>query len=449
MQSSQSWLLRLAGTGLLLVLILGGVRLFSNRLLSPQTVQENPNPVVVGQEAQAFNPDSPIPTPIVVGTIQPTPTTIPTPTPHPTPTRRPGPTATPYPTQESAKDTVGTISYVVVNPENVSSVKQFAVNAQGEKVEEPVPLPSTIDFAVSKVIPSPNGRYLLLLEPVMPGGIPHIFDTQSQKTWLLLAQYPDLSGIVFAWHPDSQQVLFWSLDVALWLVNVETGDITTLNVVDGPVQGAAISPDGQEVAYIARSDVAYNTLWKVSTAGSDAKPLLHFDGAAYLFGWSPDGKQILYMGGPGMDAKTALDTSAPGPMWLIDPNGQNPRAMAGLLLTGWGYEPVWSPDGQTIAFVGLDEGAAYGCAQKRSDLNSASCRFEGTAIYLSNPVTGEVKRLASGINPAWSPDGSRIAFLSNRSGASEVWIVQLQSSEPQQFTSDGMIKTQLVWESVP
>ena len=50
--------LRLAVTGLLLVLLIGGVWLFNNRAVTPQTTQASPNPVVLDQATQPPLPEA-------------------------------------------------------------------------------------------------------------------------------------------------------------------------------------------------------------------------------------------------------------------------------------------------------------------------------------------------------------------------------------------------------
>ena len=169
----------------------------------------------------------------------------------------------------------------------------------------------------------------------------------------------------------------------------------------------------------------------------------------YMFGWSPDGKYILYAGGLG-EVKADLASDLPGrggPLWIVDADGSKRRPLSSPYIFGWGFEPVWSPDGQWVASTGLDGDQSYGCAQngKGSDIDPNICRFEGTAIYVENISTGEVRRLASGINPTWSPDGSLIAFLSNQSGTPQVWAVQIDGNGLQQVTAITQQKNKIVW----
>jgi Tol biopolymer transport system component len=77
-------------------------------------------------------------------------------------------------------------------------------------------------------------------------------------------------------------------------------------------------------------------------------------------------------------------------IWTARPNGTRVDNITAESLANE-TEPAWSPDGTRIAFV--------------------SDRDGGSSIYVMNAGGGEVRRLASGLQPAWSPDGGRIAFL--------------------------------------
>jgi len=75
-------------------------------------------------------------------------------------------------------------------------------------------------------------------------------------------------------------------------------------------------------------------------------------------------------------------------------------------------EPVWSPDGERIAFASRRDGD-----------------FE---IFVMNADGTEVRQLtdndAIDLEPAWSPDGERIAFWSDRYGDSEIFVMDADGS---------------------
>jgi Tol biopolymer transport system component len=70
--------------------------------------------------------------------------------------------------------------------------------------------------------------------------------------------------------------------------------------------------------------------------------------------------------------------------------------------------PTLSPDGETLAFV--------------------SDRSGNREIYLMDLATGDVHqltyRLSEDSNPTWSPDGTKIAFQSNRDGVPEIYVIE-------------------------
>ena len=421
---------------------------------------------VLPQDTMQAQADSPLPTPAPIEIRGPdgmiitpeTPTPIPTWTPRPTPTRRPGPTETPFPIRQVFRDPAGTLLYVVqaTTPENVLSqsiLYRLPFGSQGEKLSDPAPMLIPQLKTFSNISLSPDGRYLLFLQPAMPGGTLYVLEMQTGRLWSLAPEGEHESGLVFGWHPDSERILFWNDKDHLLLINVITLERTILKYAQGSIQGGAISPDGQTIAFVDGLQIAPNhiseAMWTTSSSGSDAKPLVVFDGTSYLFSWSPDGRYLLYMGGPGTHygEEALVRFESRGPLWIIDPNGENPQPLSGRFTSGAGYIPVWSPDSQWIAFTGLDEGKRYGCSpeDKTERPQWPQCRFEGMGIYAENIKTGEVRRLASGIHPTWSPDGTIVAFLSYQSGASEVWTVRLDGTELLQITFDGAYKNEVVW----
>jgi hypothetical protein len=89
-------------------------------------------------------------------------------------------------------------------------------------------------------------------------------------------------------------------------------------------------------------------------------------------------------------------------------------------LSGASYDPVWSPDGQRIAFVSQ---------HARSDdiWVSRPCTFgAGVDLKLANltPNDWEWDK-----HPSWSPDSRRIVFWSNRTGERQLFILDVASKE--------------------
>jgi dipeptidyl aminopeptidase/acylaminoacyl peptidase len=96
---------------------------------------------------------------------------------------------------------------------------------------------------------------------------------------------------------------------------------------------------------------------------------------------------------------------------------------------------VLSPDGSKVAYVRLtpdfEENKYY------------------RDIYIADIATGLSKRFttdkASDSNPVWSPDGSRIIFISSRSGRSQIWEIGLDGGEARQVTDMAVSVSRPVW----
>ena len=83
----------------------------------------------------------------------------------------------------------------------------------------------------------------------------------------------------------------------------------------------------------------------------------------------------------------------------------------------------------------------------RSDIHSPSSR--SYELYQVNPDGSNLTQLTQSSaydrEPAWSPDGKRIAFTSNQDGSSEVFVMDADGANPRQLTHFGMNCWSLAW----
>jgi dipeptidyl aminopeptidase/acylaminoacyl peptidase len=117
----------------------------------------------------------------------------------------------------------------------------------------------------------------------------------------------------------------------------------------------------------------------------------------------------------------------------VDPDAPSEPSPDGSPPANWmwlteGFGPAWSPDGTKIAFSGTHPFAGAGSADV-AVLNLA----DGTLADAANRSTWWDAWVPS---PAWSPDGSRIAFASDRDGTLELYVMHADGSDLTRLTHD-------------
>ncbi len=234
-----------------------------------------------------------------------------------------------------------------------------------------------------------------------------------------------------------------------------------------------IAPDGEHVAYVLlevdRPTYEYRrSIWLASnregqprryTAGSnDSSPR-----------WSADGRHLAFVRAPAGEVKPQdLEERARGvgkpQIWVLATDGGEARQLT-FERHGAG-DPVWSPDGQSLLYsaqVGDADDREADDAQldeKRVPavrtidrlwyrLDGKGWKYERQSHLFLTPLTGgESRQLTDGDwddeAPAWSPDGRRVAFTSDRSeerwrwAGSDVWILDVGSGALRRLTDESV-----------
>ena len=207
---------------------------------------------------------------------------------------------------------------------------------------------------------------------------------------------------------------------------LESDDLYRLRSV-GDVQ---ISPDGRRIAYTVenydRPGRSYSQVWVMDLETGKSVRLGGPAEAGSELLWSPDGKWIAYLGGAGeTEGLTVARPDGSGIMFLATVRGTNSPTQ------NPGRSVAWSPDGKQLAFVSTTPGpeteAAAGDPMVitrylyKPDYSEGNSHFNDNRrqhIFIVDVASKQVRQLTEGgfyeHSIAWSPDGSELAFVSNR-----------------------------------
>ncbi|MBU6367305.1 MAG: S9 family peptidase [Gemmatimonadetes bacterium] len=187
------------------------------------------------------------------------------------------------------------------------------------------------------------------------------------------------------------------------------------------------SPDNRYLAFVSgRYDAKGGQLWLLDRTGGEAVRLTDLKGGVSDYEWSPDGTRLVVLSRDPDPAEAKPDSARDkGPRPVVmdryafkrDGDGYLDRrrthlwlvtvaTRAAVQLTTGDYDdaaPRWSPDGTRLAFTSEREGADPD-RQNNSD------------VYVVEAVPGAAPRRLTtwagpDASPVWSPDGRRIAYL--------------------------------------
>ena len=99
-------------------------------------------------------------------------------------------------------------------------------------------------------------------------------------------------------------------------------------------------------------------------------------------------------------------------------------------------DPAWSPDGRTIAFVRWRPGRPIGSIAEAIYVVKA----DGSGLRNLTP-----KPVGAYAAPAWSPDGRKLAFVSDRDGNSEVYVMNADGSGQRSLTRNPAYDADPAW----
>jgi TolB protein len=209
----------------------------------------------------------------------------------------------------------------------------------------------------------------------------------------------------------------------------------------GAVGMAVLSPDGNKIVFI-RND----GLWVMDVNGGGLQQVIVSTGNIHYVAWAPDSNQVLCQDGGGAfyivkisgdipqhvgGGLHGADWSPDGGWFALRRGGLAKRAVSGgpeFVLdpsTGCGAYPAWSPDGTRIAYT------------KNGDIFVINADGSGQTRLTDHP--------AGDWGPRWSPDGNKIVFTTDRDGNKEIYVMNPDGSNQVNLTNSADDEWQPTW----
>ena len=184
----------------------------------------------------------------------------------------------------------------------------------------------------------------------------------------------------------------------------------------------ALSPNGRTVAFDSGRS-GNDELWIMTADGSGTARVTDRGAPDRGPSFSSDGQRLAYS----VTHKSTLPGGAgEGDIWTVNADGtETTRLTFDRELDE--LDPAFSPDGSKIAFVSATPG---GPASTRDILVVDADGSNPVNLTAANGGAG-----AEDSDPSWSPDGSKIAFTSDRGGGAEIWVMGSGGGNPTTLTS--------------
>jgi eukaryotic-like serine/threonine-protein kinase len=269
---------------------------------------------------------------------------------------------------------------------------------------------------------SPDGRYIAFVRNSDP------FDSSKSQVisvpalggperHLADADWPTQpGGRGLTWSPDGKFVAINAASAdesGLYLISAENGDKRRLTRPPKEANDSdpAFSPDGRTLAFVRQTALWRGEIYVQNVNSTEAKRLTFDNTAIWGLAWTPDGRDIVFS-----SQRSGFTT-----LWKIPTSGGEIEAVAGV--GGNAFLPAISANGNLLAYVNQESNA----------------NIWGMQLTGSGRPEGPPKKVISGTGQQTdseiSPDGKRIVFTSDRSGDPEIWVANIDGSNPLQLTS--------------
>lgn len=307
---------------------------------------------------------------------------------------------------------------------------------------------------------SPDGHFVAFLRTARQEQAYYIVPALGGPERKLRVSYgnPFQGGI--SWSPDGRYLAVAdqaSSDApwAIGFISVESGERldSRIQMPGAFVADPAFSPDGKYLAFVSGSGFLSHDIYVTAVTGGKPRALTAVHSLLLGLAWTSDSKQLVfasnhqgvetlwrvpfsggdpepvsvaadYAFGPTISlhgnhlafVRTAVDTN----LWKVALSPGDHRPVRLVDSTKEDNDPSFSPDGTHIAFA----------SDRSGSFEIYVCAADG-----SNPIQLTSMRTSATGTPRWSPDGKQISYDSTQQGHSDIYVISSEGGRPRRLTS--------------
>ena len=225
------------------------------------------------------------------------------------------------------------------------------------------------------------------------------------------------------WAPNGKSIAFSSRN-GIAILSMESGSVRLLTTAPPQAEdwGPVFSPDGEKILFVRSPDSGTPEELMMATCLSGEVTRVASQHARILGSpqWAVDGNSVIFSSDFG---------SHPG-LWRANVDGKS----VPVQINDSGWRPAVAPNGYKLAYQRITHSLNIWELELHPDAPGAK-KTEQHILVASTSETDQ------GPGPQVSPDGKKLAFMSDRTGTMEIWVSDRDGTNPVQVTAVGSAGT--------